>query len=303
VRTPDRLETPRVIGKPAPFVRAFVEAMDDAIREQHPSHTMAATPRAWLAFCVTAVLLTNSLCGARFARASRGTDALAALSWMLRQSTMPWDPLLGARGRGILPHPGLTSGPLVIDATAKPRAKAAKALAYLYKLRDQARGGYLWGPSLVLRVLGTSTISRPVGVVFSPPAPELSAWDRTAKALKKPGGPTPQRPRKPAPTPQYPTTAQRARRLLATVQAHQPAGRMHAVLAEALEGTATCVEGASALLRGVPGLSQRRSHQNMRGGKRAQHVADDFATPPGTPSSIRIRGGEAVVAMVGSARW
>jgi hypothetical protein len=41
---------------------------------------------------------------------------------------------------------------------------------------------------------------------------------------------------------------------------------------------------------------------NIRVGKRAQHVADYFATHPGTPYSICIRGGEAVVAMVGSAR-
>jgi hypothetical protein len=40
----------------------------------------------------------------------------------------------------------------------------------------------------------------------------------------------------------------------------------------------------------------------MRVGTRDQHVADDCATPPGTPYAIRIRGGDAVVAMVGSAR-
>jgi len=33
VRTPDGLETPMVIGKPAPFVSAFVDAIDDALRE------------------------------------------------------------------------------------------------------------------------------------------------------------------------------------------------------------------------------------------------------------------------------
>jgi hypothetical protein len=36
--------------------------------------------------------------------------------------------------------------------------------------------------------------------------------------------------------------------------------------------------------------------------KRAQHVADDFATHPGTPYPLRIRGGEEVIALVGSAR-
>jgi hypothetical protein len=49
-------------------------------------------------------------------------------------------------------------------------------------------------------------------------------------------------------------------------------------------------------------ISQIRSHQNIRVGTRDQHVADYFATHPGTPHSIRIRGGEEVVAIVGSAR-
>jgi hypothetical protein len=40
----------------------------------------------------------------------------------------------------------------------------------------------------------------------------------------------------------------------------------------------------------------------MRVGTRDQHVADDFATQPGTPSPIRIRGGDEGMAMVGRAR-
>jgi hypothetical protein len=73
-------------------------------------------------------------------------------------------------------------------------------------------------------------------------------------------------------------------------------------MADARYGTATLVEGAAALFRGVQVISQIRSHQNIRVGTRDQHVADYFATHPGTPHSIRMRGGEEVVAIVGSAR-
>ena len=71
-----------VIGKPAPFVSAFVDAVDAAIRTHQPQHAMSVTQRTWLAFCITAVLVTNSICWARFARASLGTYAMAALSWI-----------------------------------------------------------------------------------------------------------------------------------------------------------------------------------------------------------------------------
>ena len=56
----DCLGTLMIIGKPAPFVSAFVEAVDAAIRAHQPSHGMSAIQRTWLAFCVTAVLVTNS---------------------------------------------------------------------------------------------------------------------------------------------------------------------------------------------------------------------------------------------------
>jgi hypothetical protein len=130
-----------ILAKPAPFVSAFIDAVDEAIRQHHPNHRMSAIQRTWLAFCVTAVLVTNSICWARFERASLGTYSLAALSWMFRHSKIPWDHLLVASVRVILRHHGLTSGSLVIDDTDNPRSKSAKALAHLYKLRDKESGG------------------------------------------------------------------------------------------------------------------------------------------------------------------
>jgi hypothetical protein len=291
-----------VMGKPAPFVSAFVDAVDAAIRTHQPHHALSVTQRTWLAFCITAVLVTNSMCWARFERASLGTYAMAALSWMFRHSTIPWEHLLVASVRVILRHHGITSGTLVIDDTDNPRSTSAKALAYLSKRRDKESGGSLWGQSRVFLVLVTPKISMPVGVVFSQPAPEISAWDKTDKSLKKQGVPPKQRPRTPAPHPQYPTKEQLALRFLASCKAHHPDVRMHAVMAEALYGTATFVDGASTLFNGVQVLSHIRSNQNIRAGTRDQHVADSFATHPGTPYRIRIRGGEEVVALVGSAR-
>jgi len=291
-----------IIGKPAPFVRAFIEAVDAAIRAHQPHHAMSVTQRTWLAFCVTAVLVTNSICWARFERASLGTYSMAALSWMFRHSKIPWDQLLVASVRVILQHHGLTSGSLVIDDTDNQRSKSAKALAHLYKLRDKESGGYLWGQSLVFLVLVTPKISIPVGFVFYQPAPELSAWYKREKALKKQGVPKQQRPPNPVPNPHYPPKEQLALRLLETFKAQHPHIRVHCIMADALYGTATFVDGASALFGGVQVLSQIRSNQNIRVGKREQHVADYFATHPGTPHRIRIRGGEEVSAMVGSAR-
>jgi len=102
---------------------------------------MSALQRTWLALCVTAVLVTNSICWARFERVSLGTYSLAALSWMFRHSKIPWDALLVASVRGILRLYSLTGGSLVIDDTDNKRSKAATTLAHLYKLRAKDRGG------------------------------------------------------------------------------------------------------------------------------------------------------------------
>jgi len=145
-------------------------------------------------------------------------------------------------------------------------------------------------------------ISIPVGVVFSQPAPELTAWYQQDKVRKKPGVLPKQRPPKPAPHAQYPTKQPRARRLLEAFQAHHPDIRVHGIAAEALSGTVSCVDEASALCGGGPVLSPIRSHQHLRVGQRAPHVADSCATHPGPPHTLRIRGGEERVARVGSAR-
>ena len=291
-----------IIGKPAPFVRAFVDAVDEAIRAQSPSHGLSTMQRTWLAFCVTAVLVTNSICWARFERASLGIYSLAALSWMFRHSKIPWDDLLVASVRVILRHYGITSGSLVIDDTDNPRSKSAQTLAHLYKLRDKDSGGYLWGQSLVFLVLVTPKISIPVGFTFYQPAPELSAWYRQEKVLKKQGVPKQQRPPKPAPHPLYPTKQQLALHLLERFKGQHPGLRVHCIVADALYGTAPFVDGASALFGGVQVISQARSNQNVRLHQRTQPLAAYFATHPGIPQTIRIRGGDERGALVRSAR-
>jgi hypothetical protein len=291
-----------VIAPPAPFVSAFVNAIDQVIREQSPRAGMSAIQRAWLAFCVTAVLVTNSICWARCTRASLGTYSRAALSWMFRHSKIPWDALLVASVRVILRHYGLTCGSLVIDDSDNKRSKSAKTLAYLYKLHDKESGGYVWGQSLVFLLVVTPDITLPVGFAFYQPAPELSAWYKQEKALKKQAVPAKQRPPKPPPNPSYPTKQALALRLLAQFKAAHPTFRVHCITADALYGTAPFVDGAAALFGGVQVISQLRSNQKVRVYKRDQHVADYFATHPGTPQTMRIRGGEEVVACVGSAR-
>jgi hypothetical protein len=130
-----------MIGKPAPFVSAFVDAVNEVIRVQHAGGGMSAMQRTGLALCGTAVLITHAIGWARFERARLGTDALAALSWMFRHRKIPWDELLVAGVRGMLRHDGLTCGRRVMDDPDNPRAQAAQARASRYTRRDNESRG------------------------------------------------------------------------------------------------------------------------------------------------------------------
>jgi len=291
-----------VIGQPRPFVRAFVDAVNAAITAHHPGHGLSALQRSWLAFCLTAILVTNAVCWARFERASLGTYSLAALSWMFRHAKIPWELLLVASVRVLLCHYGITHGSLVVDDSDKQRAKAAKKIAYLHYLRDKESGGCILGQSLVFLLLVTPKITIPMGFAFYMPAPELTAWYKQERTLKQQGIPRKRRPPKPPSNPRYPTKQELALRLLEQCKTHHPALHVHCIIADALYGSAAFMDGASALFGGVQVISQLRSNQRVRMYKREQHVADYFATHPGTPQQIRIRGGDEMVAIVGSAR-
>ena len=104
-----------IMAQPLPFVRAFIDAVDETIRQHSPQAGLSTIQRAWLAFCLTATLVTNSICWARFERVSLGAYSLAALSWMFRQSKLPWDRLLVTSVRIVLRHYGLNEGSLVVD--------------------------------------------------------------------------------------------------------------------------------------------------------------------------------------------
>src|SRR5262245_4110149 len=95
----------------------------------------------------------------------------------------------------------------------------------------------------------------PVGFTFDQPAPGLSAWDQQAKARKPPRVLTPQRPPQPPSHPLYPTKQPWALRWLEPCKMAHPGIRGHWIVADALYGTAPCVDGASARFSGVQGIS------------------------------------------------
>jgi len=68
------------IIKPLPFVTTFIEELNQGIKEYNPDQRLSRTQKAWIGFCIMAILMTNTVCWAKFERASIGKYSLAAIS-------------------------------------------------------------------------------------------------------------------------------------------------------------------------------------------------------------------------------
>jgi len=290
------------IVKPLPFVTTFIDALNEAIEESKPGWGLSRIQKAWLSFCILAVLVTNSVCWAKFERASLGRYPLAALSWVFRHSKIPWNLLLEMSVRVILRRYGITQGCLVVDDTDKKRSKVTRKIAYVHKLKDKASGGFIQGQCIVFLVLVTPKITFPVGFAFYMPDPVLSVWYREDKKLKKQGVPPQQRPPKPKRNEAYPTKGELALRLLRQFRSDHPTVKIKSVNADTLYGTEAFLDEASQTFDQTQAISQIRSNQNVRFRNRERSVEEHFTSYPGTPHKITIRGEKEITAIVGSAR-
>lgn len=123
----------------------FVTDIDVALGTLKPSAKLTHIQKRWLGFCLTGILLTNSLCWAKFERASLGSYQIAGLSWMFRDAKMAWDYLLLASVTMLLARHGITEGVLVFDESDRARSKRTTRIHKVYKQKDKASGGYVNG--------------------------------------------------------------------------------------------------------------------------------------------------------------
>jgi len=89
---------------------------------------------------------------------------------------------------------------------------------------------------------------------------------------------------------------------LAQFRNDHPTIKVKGVNADTLYGTEAFLDGASAIFDQTQVISQIRSNQKVRFRNQELSVGDYFSSYPGTPQKVRIRGGEEITAIVGSAR-
>ena len=292
-----------LVKEPLDFAKEFIKSVNQCIEKERPGRKMSRHQQWWLAFCITAVVLTNSVCWAQFERISLGRLTLRSISWMFRRSKVLWEQLLVCSVCVVLETYGITEGVLVLDDSDRARSKNTKKLHKVHKLKDKKTNGYIMGQNLVFLVLVTPKITIPVGFAFYEPDPARKAWKLEDNQLKKQGIAKEHRPQEPAKNPQYPTKQELALRLLNDFATSFPDVHVACILADALYNDKDFMNSSSIIFgKGTQVISQLRSNQIIRDKGHEKSVKTYFTSYPGVRKTISIRGGEIQAVMMGGAR-
>nr|WP_179210248.1 transposase [Crenothrix polyspora] len=291
------------MSEPAQFIKTFVTELNEALGKLKSNAKLTEIQSVWLGLCLTGILLTNTVCWAKFQRACLGAYKVAALSWMFRDAKIAWDYLLMASVTMVLEQHGITEGVLVLDESDRARSKRTKRLYKVHKQKHKLSGGYVNGQTIVLLLLVTESVTFAVGFAFYMPDPALTAWTKEDKRLKKEGMAKKNRPVKPERNALYPTKTQIALQLLQEFRDTHGEIKVKSVLADALYGVDDFMSAASNIFDNTQVISQLRENQNIeyKGKKRTlKNYFNDINK--GVEVVLRVRGGKDVKATVSSAR-
>ena len=292
-----------MIAKAVDFVRQYIDLLNDSLKGVGGSLTKSQ--KAWLAFCLTAMIFTNTINWKAWERWSGGRYSDSALSKMLRWALIPWSLLLLASTRLIIARYGIKEGVLVIDDSDHQRSKNTTHIAHVHRIKDKKYDGYFNGQNLIFLLLVTDKITFPVGFSFYEPDPELHEWKSKDQELKKQKVCKKERPEQPVKNAKYPSKLEIALDLLRGFFQNHPSLKIKCILADAFYGSADFVKTASEMHGGVQVISQIRSNQLIRN-KRGLlvEVGQHFASENRTHRRISIRGEkEEIIVLCAQKLW
>lgn len=291
-----------LFGEPLAFVKEYISRLNDALEKYRPNSGLSSIQKGWLCFCITGILVTNSVCWAKFERASLKGYSLGALSWVFRKSKIPWELLLYMSVKTVLLRFNITEGVLVIDDSDRKRSKSTSRIYKAHKIKDKTSGGYVNGQNMVVLLLVTPIVTIPVDFGFYMPDPALTDWYKQERELKKKKVPKTDRPSKPTKNEDYPTKKEIALNLFGQFKKYHPEIKVRVILADALYGNDSFMDKASENFGGVQVISQLRCNQIIRFKNTNMSVNRYFSKYPGVAQKITIRGGQEVSVFAGSAR-
>lgn len=278
-----------IIGEGLPFIQTYVASLNEAIKSGSPSNELTRIQRYWLSFVILGVLVTNTLCWARFERFSCGEYGASAICWVFKKAKVAWDLLLSASVRKIIENYGIKSGILVVDDTDVERSKNTTEISKVHTIRDKKRSGFFKGQNIIFLLLVTETLSIPVGFAFYEPDPVISAWKKEDKRLRKSGVAKRFRPSSPKRDPNYPTKVQLSLKLIEGFVGCFPEIRIKASIADAFYGSREFFEGASEISKQSQVMSQLKKTQLMNVNGQFIAIGKFFENYSGKTEEVMLR--------------
>lgn len=166
-------------------VSNYVEALMLIMKEKNPSSVLTNTQKKWLKFCLSMIILTNSLNWEKFERFSLKAYKAKALGFIFHHAKINWNMLFICGISLLLKLYGVRVGHLIVDDTDRPRSKVIRKIAFVFKSFNKKTGGYFNCQNLVFLLLVTDKITIPVGFKFYTPCPKLTKWAKKDKESRK----------------------------------------------------------------------------------------------------------------------
>lgn len=281
-----------LLGESLPFIRNYVAAVNEAIKGRGASNQLTRLQCYWLSFVILGLLVTNSLCWARYERFSLGRFTIEQISWMFRKAKIVWELLLKASTLHIIKTYNIKEGILAIDDTDKERSKNTTQIAKAHKIRDKKRGGYFNGQNLVFLLLVSKGITIPVGFYFYEPDPKQSAWCKEDERLRKKGVAKKYRIERPPIDNNYPSKKELGMKLLANFMEICGDIKIKAVVVDTYYSTLDFMEGAAHITKQAQVISQIRKTQKILVNNEEREIEDFFKSYSGHEATEILRCGE-----------
>lgn len=278
-----------LIDQGLPFIQDYVKALNEVIQKTAPEKELTRIQRYWLSFVILGLLITNTLCWARFERFSMGSYTSSAICWVFKKAKITWDLLLYASVTKLIERYGIKSGILVIDDSDLERSKNTTQIAKVHKIRDKKRSGFFSGQNIIFLLLVTEHLTIPVGFSFYEPDPAISAWKKEDKRLRKKGVSKQYRPKPPDRDPQYPTKIELGLKLLSDFVTHFSLIRIKATIADAFYGSAEFFCQAAKITHQPQVISQIKKTQLINVNGKFIPVESFFANYAGKQASTMLR--------------
>lgn len=193
----------------------FVKNIRKEIDERYGTKPFSNKAIDFICFCLTGILVTGTISWTKFELASAGLWKQKALSWFFHRSTfIPWSRMLSASAMLICKTFGVTEAVLVIDDFDRHRSKSTTNIFGVHKVKNKKGGGFVSAQNVVLLVLVTRYFTLPVAFDFYQPDPDVKAFNKEDKRLRKKGVPKHLRPPKPPKNKDYPSKKELALRLV-----------------------------------------------------------------------------------------